>query len=158
MDFHLQSSQIDEYFFFCHSSVYVLIADTEAMLDFVRAMNVKELLSTGDYVIISIEDEEVYKPSKKHQFFRHVFETSIIQDDNISPLAFRALLIVAPSAPINPNYTKFQQEVNCRNKRPPFNIPSHKLIEPDVRIKHTSLFTISYDQWITFHRFQFLLD
>lgn len=90
-----------------------------------------QLLTTCEYVIISVEDEEVYAPSKKFQYFKHVFEAH--QIDSMKYFPFRAVLIVTSSTPINPNYSWFQAQVNQKNSEYPFFIPKHRYIERDVR-------------------------
>lgn len=144
-------------------SVYVLISDIEAVADYARLMHQRNLLTTGDYVIISIEDEVVYSPEKQENYFLQAFEsclntatnpvtsktdgltTAIIGGggnesdlrevcdyDSKMLFPFKAVFIVTPSAPIDPDYDQFKRRVNCRNRRHPFNVPIHELIDPDV--------------------------
>lgn len=112
----------------------MLLSDIEALADFARLMQEQRLLTSGDYIIISIEDEEVYTPTKQYQYFRHVFEAH--EDDSPKSFPFRAVLIVTPSGPVNPDYNHFKKQVNYRNSRHPFSIPSHHMVEPDVSTKY----------------------
>ncbi len=105
----------------------MLLSDTYALVDFARIMQEKQLLDTGKYVIISVEEEEVHDPNKKEQYIRREFET---HHDKLDPLPFRAVLMITPGAPINPHYSDFQDQVNNRSRLPPFNIPYH----PDIKI------------------------
>lgn len=108
----------------------MLLSDIEAVADFARSMQQQDLLTSGDYIIISIEDEEVYTPTKQYQYFGHVFEAK--EDDPHKSFPFQAVLIVTPSGPVNPDYDHFKKQVNCRNSRHPFSIPSHHMVKPDV--------------------------
>ena len=103
------------------------------MADFAVIMQNQGLLSSGDYVIISIEDEEVYTPTKKRQYFQHLFDTHLYADlDSNKLFPFRAVLMVTPSIPVNPDYDLFKKQVNLRNSQKPFNIPGNPYIETDV--------------------------
>lgn len=113
-------------------AVYVLLSDTYALVDFARLMQERLLLDTGKYVIISVEEEEVYDPNKKKQYISREFESHLDQLDN--PLPFRAVYMITPTAPINPNYSEFQEEVNNRSRMYPFNIPYHPFITIQVPI------------------------
>ena len=101
------------------------------MVDFARIMQDRLLLDTGKYVIISVEEEEVYDPNKKKQYISREFETHL---DSLDPLPFRAVYMITPTAPINSNYTDFKQEVNKRSRLSPFNIPFHPHITIQVPI------------------------
>ena len=107
------------------------MSDTYALVDFARLMQEKLLLDTGKYVIISVEEEEVYDPNKKWQYISREFETHL---EGLDTLPFRAVYMITPKAPINPNYTDFQIEVNKMSRLPPFNIPSHPYITIQVPI------------------------
>ncbi|XP_074600501.1 guanylate cyclase 32E-like [Brevipalpus obovatus] len=115
--------------------IYVLLSDIEAVADFAIIMQNQGLLSSGNYVIISIEDEEVYTPTKTRQYFPHLFDTHLYADfDSNKLFPFRAVLMVTPSAPINPHYDMFKKQVNLRNSQKPFKIPGNPHIETDVPI------------------------
>ena len=111
--------------------VYVLLSDTYALVDFARLMQERRLMDTGKYVIISVEEEEVYDPKKKKQYISREFETHL---KGLDPLPFRAVYMITPTAPINPNYTQFQEEVNNRSRASPFKIPFHPFITIQVPI------------------------
>ncbi|CAG2168082.1 unnamed protein product, partial [Oppiella nova] len=117
-------------------------------------MQERLLLDTGKYVIISVEEEEVYDPNKKKQYISREFETHLdsldplpfrakkqyisrefeTHLDSLDPLPFRAVYMITPTAPINSNYTDFKQEVNKRSRLSPFNIPFHPHITIQVPI------------------------
>ncbi|GIY21037.1 guanylate cyclase 32E [Caerostris extrusa] len=56
-------------------------------------MQEKGLLDTGDYVVISIEAQEFYDPSKEYQYIRRDFEASWMVAD---PIPFRSVLLLSP--------------------------------------------------------------
>ncbi|KFM73884.1 Guanylate cyclase 32E, partial [Stegodyphus mimosarum] len=47
---------------YMRTRVYVVVADTYALVDFVRFMHEKGLLDRGEYIVISLEEEEFYDP------------------------------------------------------------------------------------------------
>lgn len=114
--------------------VYVLLADTHALVDFVRYMQGRHLLETGKYVIISVEEEDVYDPKKPMQYLRHEFEAHDDEAKQVDSWPFRAVLMLTPSPPTNETYEHFQQQVNIRSHEAPFNIPKHPLIQVTVPI------------------------
>ncbi|XP_054710092.1 guanylate cyclase 32E-like [Uloborus diversus] len=111
--------------------VYVLVADTYALVDFVRFMQQKGLLDKGEYVIISLEEDDFYDPSKEFQYIRREFEASWLVVD---PLPFRSVLLIGPGAPISPDYEYFQDLVLKYSESEPFNVPSHPVIKVEVPI------------------------
>ncbi|XP_013792558.1 guanylate cyclase 32E-like, partial [Limulus polyphemus] len=57
-------------FFSTYSAVYIILADIDALVDFARYMGKQELLDDGKYVIICVEDKEVYDPAKSQQYLK----------------------------------------------------------------------------------------
>lgn len=47
--------------------VYVFVGEHIATVDFVRCLQNKNLLQTGEYVVISVDDE-IYDPSQRLNF------------------------------------------------------------------------------------------
>ena len=122
--------------------MYVLLCETYALVDFARILQNRGLLDTGNYVIISFQEEEVYNPNKKKQYFIRDFEAPTDDDnkeDNSSLLSFRAVLMITPSAPIDPDYDEFTARVNNRSRSPPFNIPFHPYISIQVNLMSNHL-------------------
>ncbi|KAF8786944.1 Guanylate cyclase 32E like protein [Argiope bruennichi] len=111
--------------------VYVVVADTYALVDLVRFMQEKGLLDTGDYIIISLEAQEFYDPNKEYQYIRRDFEASWMVAD---PIPFRSVLLLSPGSPINPDYDFFQELVRNYSGSEPFNIPFHPFIKVEVPI------------------------
>ncbi|GFS44490.1 guanylate cyclase 32E [Trichonephila inaurata madagascariensis] len=111
--------------------VYVVVADTYALVDLVRFMQETGLLDTGDYVVISLEAQEFYDPTKEYQYIRRDFEASWMVAD---PIPFRSVLLLSPGSPINPDYDFFQDLVRNYSGSEPFNIPFHPFIKVEVPI------------------------
>ena len=59
-----------KFFFLVFIAVYVVIADSYALVDLVRFMQEIELFDTGEYIVIALEEEEVYDPNKEYQYIR----------------------------------------------------------------------------------------
>ncbi|KAG8182191.1 hypothetical protein JTE90_017142 [Oedothorax gibbosus] len=109
--------------------VYVVVSDTYALVDLVRFMQEKGLLDLGEYVVISLEAQEFYDPSKEHQYIRRDFEASWLAAD---PLPFRSVLLLSPGTPINPQYDFFQELVRKYSASEPFHVPFHPFIKVEV--------------------------
>ena len=100
-------------------------------------MEEKELLNNGEYIIIYVEEEEVYNMTKKWQFIKKESDYSAPSLNGSSQqltLPFRAVLVVAPSPPNNPKYNLFNSQVNNRSIGPPFNIPYNPFIHPLIQV------------------------
>ncbi|XP_035232543.1 guanylate cyclase 32E-like [Stegodyphus dumicola] len=111
--------------------VYVVVADTYALVDFVRFMHEKGLLDRGEYIVISLEEAEFYDPTKEYQYIRREFEAAWLAAD---PIPFRSVLLLSPGSPINPDYSYFQDLVLNYSAVDPFNIPYHPFIRVEVPI------------------------
>ncbi|XP_054712047.1 guanylate cyclase 32E-like isoform X2 [Uloborus diversus] len=111
--------------------VYVVIADTYTLVDFVRFMQEQGLFDNGEYIVISLEEEELFDPNKQHQYIRRDFEASYMTAD---PVPFRSVLLLSQGSPIHPDYEYFQDLVLNYSEADPFNIPSHPVIKVEVPI------------------------
>ncbi|XP_071038589.1 guanylate cyclase 32E-like [Parasteatoda tepidariorum] len=111
--------------------VYVVVADTYVLVDLVRFMQVSGLLDRGEYIVISLEEQEFYDPTKEYQYIRRDFEASWMAAD---PIPFRSVLLLSPGSPINPNYAFFQELVLNYSGSDPFKIPFHPFIKVEVPI------------------------
>lgn len=50
-------------------SVYVFLGEHIALVDFIKCLQARKLLDTGNYVIISVDDE-IYDPTRKAKIIR----------------------------------------------------------------------------------------
>uniref|UniRef100_A0A182P9Q0 Guanylate cyclase n=1 Tax=Anopheles epiroticus TaxID=199890 RepID=A0A182P9Q0_9DIPT len=76
-----------------NTRVYVFVGDHIEMVDFVRCLQNRKLLSTGDYIVISIDDE-IYDPNMKRNIYqgssvKQIF-TPLYQPNHKSMCAFIA--------------------------------------------------------------------
>ncbi|XP_067143457.1 guanylate cyclase 32E-like [Centruroides vittatus] len=116
--------------------VYVMISEIHAVIDFSTVMYQKGLLSNGEYIIIYVEEEEIYNPNiqqmyiKKCKYF--IINLSQNLDYDISPI--KSVLIVTLTTPSNPFFYTFQDKVKNYSSQPPFNINFHPLIDIQVPI------------------------
>ena len=110
--------------------VYVLLSEFYALVDFARVMQEKNLVDTGDHIVIAVEKDEVYDPSKHLQYCRTNVDMSEVSGTELR--ACRSVLMLTPSAPTSENWSNFKSEVFARGKKQPFNIPEHPYIKIDV--------------------------
>ncbi|EAT43201.1 AAEL005330-PA, partial [Aedes aegypti] len=84
--------------------IYVFVGDYIEMVDFVRCLQNRNLLSSGDYMVISIDDE-VYDPSTK----RNIYQVTWVQRYSFKDIqerlqeAFLSVLRISPLFPMNPH-------------------------------------------------------
>jgi guanylate cyclase len=132
--------------------VYILLVDTHAVADMARHLHSSDHIQAPEYILIAVEDEEFYDPSKKHQYFNNYFsqlerkELSSTNGQLHTP--FRSVLLLTPSPPKNANYSQFCELVNQRSHERPFNVPMHPLIKPQVPIYAA----LAYDAVLLFAR------
>lgn len=118
--------------------IYVFVGDYIEMVDFVRCMQNRKLLSSGDYMVISIDDEgydpntnrNIYQeysdfyqkyignskePNKKRLSFKDVQERLQV--------AFQSVLRIMPLFPLNPQYQVLCHQIKRYAQREPFRVP-----------------------------------
>ncbi|CAN8030756.1 unnamed protein product [Ixodes persulcatus] len=114
--------------------VYVMLAETGVLVDFVRFMHDEHLLEGGEYVVISVEEEDIYDKSNKYQYMKKDWEDS----PKVRPFPFRAVLLLSPSVPASDQYQKFSDAVLRYAETQPLCIPMHT----ELKFKVTDPYTI----------------
>uniref|UniRef100_A0A182Q3F5 Guanylate cyclase n=1 Tax=Anopheles farauti TaxID=69004 RepID=A0A182Q3F5_9DIPT len=119
--------------------VYVFVGDHIEMVDFVRCLQNRKLLSTGDYIVISIDDE-IYDPNMKRNiyqeysdFYQKYFGSSMDKHQNRKRYnykdqerlqeAFQSVLRISPLFPMNPRYRKLCHNFKLYSRMEPFRVP-----------------------------------
>ncbi|RWS09764.1 guanylate cyclase 32E-like protein, partial [Dinothrombium tinctorium] len=110
--------------------VYILLSETDVLIDFTRFMQAK--VDIKEYVIIAVEDEDVYNSTRKLRYFQHIFENLTL--DSLDLFPFRAVLLITSSAPSNPNYEQIQAEMRRKMTFPSLNIPTNPHIPHEIPI------------------------
>ncbi|CAN8008207.1 unnamed protein product, partial [Ixodes pacificus] len=110
--------------------VYVMLAETGVLVDFVRFMHDEHLLEGGEYVVISVEEEDIYDKSNKYQYMKKDWEDS----PKVRPFPFRAVLLLSPSVPASDQYQKFSDAVLRYAETQPLCIPMHTELKFKVPI------------------------
>ncbi|XP_021700772.1 guanylate cyclase 32E isoform X2 [Aedes aegypti] len=120
--------------------IYVFVGDYIEMVDFVRCLQNRNLLSSGDYMVISIDDE-VYDPSTKRNIYqeysdfyqkyarnskdtlanRKRYSFKDIQERLQE--AFLSVLRISPLFPMNPQYKKLCHQIKLYSRQEPFRVP-----------------------------------
>ncbi|XP_075726220.1 guanylate cyclase 32E-like [Rhipicephalus microplus] len=110
--------------------VYVLLAETGVLVDFVRLMHQVGLLEGGEYVIVSVEEEDTYDRRNKYQYMKKDWEDSSI----VRPFPFRAVLLLSPRVPSDEHYGRFSEAVLSYAGTQPLCIPMHTELKFKVPI------------------------
>ncbi|XP_045535787.1 guanylate cyclase 32E-like [Papilio machaon] len=119
---HIQRIVDDTYF---KTRIYVFLGEHVALVEFVNALRRRGLLDAGEYAVIAVDDE-IFDPNTTA--ITHA--DHLIQNSSSDILAFRAVLKLTPSFPINPHYPKLCQMIRELSARSPFCVPNyHKIFE-----------------------------
>ncbi|KAK8766858.1 guanylate cyclase 32E-like [Amblyomma americanum] len=110
--------------------VYVLLAETGVLVDFVRLMHHARLLEGGEYVIVSVEEEDTYDRRNKYQYMKKDWEDSSI----VRPFPFRSVLLLSPRVPSEEHYSRFSEDVLSYAGTQPLCIPMHTELKFKVPI------------------------
>ncbi|XP_058122463.1 guanylate cyclase 32E [Anopheles ziemanni] len=119
-----------------NTRVYVFVGDHIEMVDFVRCLQNRKLLSTGDYIVISIDDE-IYDPSVQRSIYQeysdfyqkyskdkyHNRKRYNYKDQERLHEAFQSVLRISPSFPMNPKYRNLCHQFKLYSRMDPFNVP-----------------------------------
>ncbi|XP_026725364.1 guanylate cyclase 32E-like isoform X2 [Trichoplusia ni] len=105
--------------------IYVFLGEHIALVDFVKVLQRRGLLTTGEYAVVAVDDE-IYDPSTAA--ITHAEHLG--QNSSNDTLTFRAVLKLTPSFPTNPHYGMLCQMVREMSAAPPFCVPNyHKIFE-----------------------------
>ncbi|KAL1378096.1 hypothetical protein pipiens_004050 [Culex pipiens pipiens] len=118
--------------------IYVFVGDYIEMVDFVRCMQNRKLLSSGDYMVISIDDEG-YDPNTTRNIYQEYsdFYQKYIGNSKASnkkrlsfkdvqerlEVAFQSVLRILPLFPLNPQYQVLCHQIKRYAQREPFRVP-----------------------------------
>lgn len=115
-------------------TVYVVLSNIDTLSDFAHLVQSKGMNEAGEYMILSVEKDEVYDQTSYKDFCSRVV-TPLGTDDNWiedeDQKACRSLMILAPNYP---RYDEFAQKVLQKNRGPPFRIPYYDPIPYRVPI------------------------
>ncbi|KAJ8974726.1 hypothetical protein NQ317_000392 [Molorchus minor] len=116
--------------------VYVFVGEHIALIDFIKCLQRRRLLDTGDYVVISVDDE-IYDPNRRIKIIRRDYLDPFLRETwgNVSDvMGFRSVLKLTPSHPRNPNYKYICEKIKASAAKPPFCVPYHHKIFDSISV------------------------
>ncbi|KAK9736393.1 Protein tyrosine and serine/threonine kinase [Popillia japonica] len=116
--------------------IYVFVGEHIALIDFVKCLQKRKLLDSGDYVVISVDDE-IYDPNRRIQIIERAYLDPFLSESwgNISDyIGFRSVLKLTPSHPRNPNYRDICEQIKASSAEPPFCVPYHRKIFDSISV------------------------
>ncbi|CAG9824690.1 unnamed protein product, partial [Phaedon cochleariae] len=116
--------------------VYVFVGEHIALIDFIKCLQRRKLLESGDYVVISVDDE-IYDPNRRIKLIRRDYLDPFLRESwgNASDLmGFRSVLKLTPSHPRNPNYKYICEKIKTTSAKPPFCVPYHHKIFDSISV------------------------
>ncbi|XP_044272562.1 guanylate cyclase 32E [Tribolium madens] len=116
--------------------VYVFVGEHIALIDFIKCLQRRKLLDTGDYVVISVDDE-IYDPNRRIKIMRRDYLDPFLNETwgNVSDvMGFRSVLKLTPSHPRNPKYKYVCEKIKASSAKPPFCVPYHHKIFDSISV------------------------
>ncbi|XP_057666697.1 guanylate cyclase 32E [Diorhabda carinulata] len=117
--------------------VYVFVGEHIALIDFVKCLQKRKLLESGDYVVISVDDE-IYDPNRRMELMRRNYLDPFLNQENWGNISdvmgFRSVLKLTPSHPRNPNYKYICEQIKSTSAKPPFCVPYHHKIFDSISV------------------------
>ncbi|KAL3273771.1 hypothetical protein HHI36_015198 [Cryptolaemus montrouzieri] len=126
-----QENTSDLYF-----SVYVFVGEHIALIDFVKCLQRRGLLDSGDYVVISVDDE-IYDPNRRINIIRRDYLDPFLNEtwgNGTDLMGFRSVLKLTPSHPRDPNYRYLCEKIKATSIKPPFCVPYHHKIFNSISV------------------------
>ena len=112
------------------TTVYVILADLYTVTDFALVLQTKGLTDTGDYVILSVDKDEIFDPEWFQLFCSSAYQHPY-SDRMGNNKACQSLLILTPTANEN---DEFQSNVLKRSAEEPFKIPINSVIHSSMTL------------------------
>ncbi|KAF5270552.1 hypothetical protein FQR65_LT05450 [Abscondita terminalis] len=121
---------------FKRTRVYVFVGEHIALIDFIKCLQRRKLLDSGDYVVISVDDE-IYDPNRKIKIIQREYLDPFISEtwgNSSDVMGFRSVLKLTPSHPRNPNYKVICESIKAMSAKPPFCVPYHHKIFDSISV------------------------
>ncbi|XP_058819180.1 guanylate cyclase 32E [Topomyia yanbarensis] len=120
--------------------IYIFVGEYIEMVDFVRCLQHRDLLNSGDYMVISIDDEIYDSGTKRniYQEYSDFYQKYIGSSKEKFPNrkrysykdiqerlqeAFLSVLRISPLFPLNPQYKKLCHQIKWYARQEPFHVP-----------------------------------
>ncbi|XP_066246519.1 guanylate cyclase 32E-like [Euwallacea similis] len=113
-----------------NTRVYVFLGEHIALVDFIKCLQARKLLDTGDYVIISVDDE-IYDPNRRAKITRRDYLDPWLDGKDIN---FRSVLKLTQSFPKENNNLDFREKLKEFSTKPPFCVPYHEKIFNSISV------------------------
>ncbi|GAB0097290.1 Guanylate cyclase [Sergentomyia squamirostris] len=114
--------------------IYIFVGEHIAMVDFVRCLQNEELLQTGDYMVISVDDE-IYDPNRRNIMERDYLDPYLkkIRSRALDIKSFHSVLKLTPSFP-STNFSQISENIRSYATQPPFSVPFHRTIFKNITV------------------------
>ncbi|XP_059618023.1 guanylate cyclase 32E-like [Phlebotomus argentipes] len=116
--------------------IYIFVGEHIAMVDFVRCLQNRDLLQTGDYMVISVDDE-IYDPTKRSNIMEREYLDPYLKKVRSRALdikSFHSVLKLTPSYPSNTNFSQISENIRSYATQPPFRVPFHRTIFRNISV------------------------
>ncbi|XP_046988319.1 guanylate cyclase 32E-like [Schistocerca americana] len=124
---------------FQRTRVYVFVGKHMALMDFVKCLQRRHLLDSGDYIVISVDDE-IYDPSKKLNVLHRVYLDPYLEGDADNAFdvtdvpALRSVLKLSPYYPKSSRYEEVCEQIRNFSTKPPFCVPYHHSVFRSISV------------------------
>ncbi|KAL7742008.1 hypothetical protein ACLKA6_018263 [Drosophila palustris] len=116
--------------------IYVFIGEHIAMVDFVRGLQNRKLLESGDYIVISVDDE-IYNASRRVNIMERNYLDPYIRKEkskSLDKISFRSVIKISMTYPQNPHIRDICAKIKEYARKAPFLVPYHQRVFENISV------------------------
>nr|XP_036670728.1 guanylate cyclase 32E [Drosophila suzukii] len=131
-------SQIDKIIEETYSTtrIYVFIGEHIAMVDFVRGLQNRRLLESGNYIVISVDDE-IYDSNRRVNIMERNYLDPYIRKEkskSLDKISFRSVIKISMTYPQNPHIRDICSKIKDYARKTPFLVPYHQRVFDNISV------------------------
>ncbi|EDV30989.2 uncharacterized protein Dana_GF15131 [Drosophila ananassae] len=116
--------------------IYVFIGEHIAMVDFVRGLQNRRLLESGDYIVVSVDDE-IYDSNRRVNFMERNYLDPYIRKEkskSLDKISFRSVIKISMTYPQNPHIRDICSKIKDYARKTPFLVPYHQRVFDNISV------------------------
>ncbi|EDW13325.2 uncharacterized protein Dmoj_GI18149 [Drosophila mojavensis] len=116
--------------------IYVFIGEHIAMVDFVRCLQNRGLLESGDYIVVSVDDE-IYNANRRVNIMERNYLDPYIRKEkskSLDKISFRSVIKISMTYPQNPHIRDICTKIKEYARKAPFRVPYHQRVFENISV------------------------
>ncbi|KAH8395404.1 hypothetical protein KR215_000573, partial [Drosophila sulfurigaster] len=116
--------------------IYVFIGEHIAMVDFVRCLQNRKLLESGEYIVISVDDE-IYNANRRVNIMERNYLDPYIRKEkskSLDKISFRSVIKISMTYPQNPHIRDICAKIKEYARKAPFLVPYHQRVYENISV------------------------